>query len=31
MLPFFVEDRGPQADGYVDYLLRMHKAVLSAK
>ena len=31
VLPFFVEDRGPQADGYIDYMLRMHKAVLSGK
>ena len=31
MLPYFVEDRTPQADSYVDYLLRVHKAVLTGK
>ena len=31
VLPYFVEDRAPQADGYIDYLLRMHKAILSGK
>lgn len=31
VLPNFVEDRTPQTDGYVEYLLRVHKAVLAAK
>ncbi len=31
VLPYFVEDRTPQADSYVDYLLRVHKAVLTGK
>ena len=31
MLPYFVEDRTPQTDGYADFLLRVQKAVLAAK
>ena len=31
VLPYFVEDRTPQADSYADYLLRVHKAVLTGK
>ncbi len=31
VLPHFVEDRTPQTDGYADYLLRVHKAVLAGK
>ncbi len=31
VLPYFIEDRTPQTDGYADFLLRVHKAVLAAK
>lgn len=31
VMPYFVEDRTPQAPGYTDYMMSLQKAVMATK